>query len=102
MRSIILIQPRLGMYRPFGLIGSPHMLGILHVIGVIYMFHYKQYKWSILGLLAVFISTSITAYGVMKSLINLGIDPKKIFIGGAFYIKTFKNVENINNGLNQL
>ena len=42
-----------------------------------------------------------SAESSIKSLINLGIDPKKIFIGGAFYIKTFKNVENINNGLNQ-
>ena len=62
---------RLGMYRPFGLIGSPHILGILHVIGVIYMFRYKQYKWAILGLLAVFISTSITAYGVMIAITGL-------------------------------
>ena len=42
-----------------------------------------------------------SAESSIKSLIDLGIDPKKIFIGGAFYIKTFKNVENINNGLNQ-
>jgi hypothetical protein len=62
---------RLGMYRPFGLIGSPHILGILHVIGVIYMFRYKQYKWAILGLLAIFISTSITAYGVMIAITGL-------------------------------
>ena len=37
----------------------------------------------------------------LESQIKTNIDPKKIFIGGAFYIKTFKNVENINNGLNQ-
>jgi chitinase len=37
----------------------------------------------------------------IKALINLGVKPNQIFIGGAFYIKTFKNVENINNGLNQ-
>jgi len=62
---------RLGMYRPFGLVGSPHILGVFHVIGAIYMFRYKQYKWSILGLLAVFISTSITAYVVMIAVIGL-------------------------------
>ena len=62
---------RLGMYRPFGLTGNPHILGVLHIIGVIYMFYYKQYKWSILGLLAVFISTSITAYGTMIAIIGL-------------------------------
>ena len=42
-----------------------------------------------------------SAESSIKALINLGVNPKKIFIGGAFYIKTFKNVENINNGLNQ-
>ena len=74
---------RLGMYRPFGLIGSPHMLGILHVIGVIYMFHYKQYKWSILGLLAVFMSTSTTAYGVMIAVTGLYlIYSKKYLLAG--------------------
>ena len=81
MRYIIAYSTRLGMYRPFGLIGSPHMLGILHVIGVIYMFHYKQYKWSILGLLAVFMSTSTTAYGVNDSCHwIIFIILKKIFI----------------------
>ena len=42
-----------------------------------------------------------SAESSIKALINLGVNPKKIVIGGAFYIKTFKNVENINNGLNQ-
>jgi|TARA_B110000914_G_scaffold41559_1_gene34933 chitinase len=42
-----------------------------------------------------------SAKSSIEALINLGVNPKQIFIGGAFYIKTFKNVENINNGLNQ-
>jgi len=42
-----------------------------------------------------------SAESSIEALINLGVNPKQIFIGGAFYIKTFKNVENINNGLNQ-
>ena len=40
-----------------------------------------------------------SAESSIEALINLGVKPSKIFIGGAFYIKTFKNVENINNGL---
>ena len=42
-----------------------------------------------------------SAESSIEALINLGVNPKQIFIGGAFYIKTFKNIENINNGLNQ-
>lgn len=42
-----------------------------------------------------------SAKSSIEALINLGVNPKQIFIGGAFYIKTFKNIENINNGLNQ-
>jgi len=42
-----------------------------------------------------------SAYKSINDLINLGVDPKQIFVGGAFYIKTFKNVDNLENGLNQ-
>ncbi|MDA8588719.1 glycosyl hydrolase family 18 protein [Flavobacteriaceae bacterium] len=42
-----------------------------------------------------------SAESSIDALINLGVKPSKIFIGAAFYIKTFKNVKNINNGLNQ-
>ncbi|MDC1459404.1 glycosyl hydrolase family 18 protein [Flavobacteriaceae bacterium] len=42
-----------------------------------------------------------SAESSIEALTNLGVNPKQIFIGGAFYIKTFKNVANINNGLNQ-
>ena len=37
----------------------------------------------------------------IKKLNKLGIKPEKIIIGAAFYIKTFKNVNNVNNGLDQ-
>lgn len=43
-----------------------------------------------------------SAESLIEALINLGVNPRKIFIGAAFYIKTFKNVENSNNGLNQM
>ena len=42
-----------------------------------------------------------SAYKSINDLINLGVDPKQIFVGGAFYIKTFKNVDNLENGLYQ-
>ncbi len=42
-----------------------------------------------------------SAASSINALIEKGVDPKQIFIGGAFYIKTFKNVANINRGLNQ-
>ena len=37
----------------------------------------------------------------IKALVKLGVKPEKIIIGAAFYIKTFKNVKNIKNGLDQ-
>ena len=37
----------------------------------------------------------------IKALIKLGVKPEKIIIGAAFYIKTFKNVKNVKNGLDQ-
>ena len=42
-----------------------------------------------------------SAESSIEALMNLGVKPSQIFIGGAFYIKTFKNVANINNGLHQ-
>ena len=64
-------QTRLGMYRPFGLIGSPHILGIVHIIGLIYMLHQKQMMWAFLSLIAIIFSTSITAYAVLVGLFGL-------------------------------
>ena len=62
---------RLGMYRVFGLTGSPQLLGIFHVIGLLYMLHRKDRLWSLLGLIAVIFSTSITAYAVLIALFGL-------------------------------
>jgi len=62
---------RLGMYRPFGLVGSPHILGVLHVIGLIYMFYRKDRIWMLLSFIAVIFSTSITAYAVLLVLFGL-------------------------------
>jgi chitinase len=42
-----------------------------------------------------------SAESSIEALMNLGVKPSQIFIGAAFYIKTFKNVANINNGLHQ-
>ena len=62
---------RLGMYRVFGLIGSPHIVGILHVIGFVYMFYRRDKIWMLLSLIAVIFSTSITAYGVLIAIFGL-------------------------------
>ena len=40
---------RLGMFRVFGLIGSPHILGILHIIGLIFMLQQRQKIWALLS-----------------------------------------------------
>ena len=42
-----------------------------------------------------------SAYNSIEELIGYGVKPEQIFIGGAFYIKTFKNIDNKSNGLGQ-
>ena len=42
-----------------------------------------------------------SAISSIQALMNMGVKPEKIIIGAAFYIKTFKEVENINNGFDQ-
>ena len=42
-----------------------------------------------------------SAFNSIEELISYGVKPEQIFIGGAFYIKTFKNIDNKSNGLGQ-
>ena len=51
-----------GMYRIWGLIGSPQLLGIFHLISLIYLLNKKEYLWSSLCIVAILFSTSKTAY----------------------------------------
>ena len=55
----------LGMYRVWGLIGSPQILGIFHVITLIYLLDRKEKLWSLLCIAAIIASTSKSAYIIL-------------------------------------
>ena len=55
----------LGMYRVWGLIGSPQLLGIFHVITLVYLLDKKENFWSILCIIAIIASTSKSAYIIL-------------------------------------
>ena len=55
----------LGMYRVWGLIGSPQLLGIFHVITLIYILDKKEKFWSLLCIAAIIASTSKSAYIIL-------------------------------------
>lgn len=42
-----------------------------------------------------------SAHQAIGELLELGVDPQKIILGAAFYVKTFQNVDPDNNGLGQ-
>lgn len=56
---------RLGLYRIFGIVGGPHILGLLHIIGFLYFLKYNKNGWAALSLISVIFSTSVTAYAVL-------------------------------------
>ena len=60
-----------GMYRIWGLIGSPQILGIFHIMTLALMLHSKQKFWAYLSLLCIFLSTSKTAILALVLLVFL-------------------------------
>ncbi len=55
----------LGMYRVWGLIGSPQLLGVFHIMTLFFMLYKKDNFWVILSFFAVIFSTSKTAYLIL-------------------------------------
>ena len=55
----------LGLYRIWGVVGSPQLLGVFHLFTLIYMLHKKNRFWAILSIAAVILSTSKTAYVIL-------------------------------------
>ena len=60
-----------GLYRIWGLVGSPQILGVFHVITLFYMLNAKENLWAFLSLFAVLITTSKTAYLILILLLFL-------------------------------
>ena len=55
----------LGLYRIWGVVGSPQLLGVFHIITLFYLVHMNENKWAFLSLIAVVFSTSKTAYVIL-------------------------------------
>ena len=54
-----------GIYRIWGLVGSPQLLGVLHLITLAILLHSKEKNWAILSVICVFLSTSKTAIAIL-------------------------------------
>jgi hypothetical protein len=70
----------LGMYRVWGLIGSPQLLGIFHVITLVYLLDKKEKFWSILCIIAIIASTSKSAYIILLFYAFIYMIQKKHFL----------------------
>ena len=55
----------LGMYRIWGLVGSPQLLGVFHIMTLFFMLHKRDNFWAKLSFLAIIFSTSKTAYLIL-------------------------------------
>jgi len=55
----------LGLYRIWGVVGSPQLLGVFHLFTLVYMLHKKNRFWALLSIAAVILSTSKTAYVIL-------------------------------------
>ena len=54
-----------GIYRIWGLVGSPQLLGVMHIITLAILLHSKEKIWASLSVLCVFLSTSKTAIVIL-------------------------------------
>tara|TARA_Y100000748_G_C15471664_1_gene479096 strand:- start:196 stop:1464 length:1269 start_codon:yes stop_codon:yes gene_type:complete len=55
----------LGMYRIWGLVGSPQLLGVFHIMTLFFMLYKNDSFWARLSFLAIIFSTSKTAYLIL-------------------------------------
>ena len=67
----------LGMYRIWGLVGSPQLLGVFHIMTLFFMLHKNDHFWAKLSFLAIIFSTSKTAYLILIAMILLYFIYKK-------------------------
>ena len=61
----------LGMYRIWGLVGSPQLLGVFHIMTLFFMLHRNDHLWAKLSFIEIIISTSKTAYLILIVMILL-------------------------------
>lgn len=72
----------LGMYRIWGLMGSPQLLGVFHIITGLFLLSRKKYFWTFLSFIAVILSTSKTAYLILiiLSFLYLFVNKKYFYL----------------------
>ena len=81
-----LVQPQnissksLGLYRVWGSIGSPQLLGIFNIIAFFYLMSNNQKNWAMLSVLAIFLSTSKTAYFIFLILFLIYLIYKRHYL----------------------
>ena len=80
----------LGMYRIWGLVGSPQLLGVFHIMTLFFMLHKNDHFWAKLSFLAIIFSTSKTAYLILIAMILLYLIYKKkyaiVFLTSVFFL----------------
>ena len=69
-----------GLYRVWGVIGSPQLLGVFHIITMLYMLNKKDKPWTFLSFLAIIVSTSKTAYFILLFLALIYLIQKKYYL----------------------
>ena len=69
-----------GIYRVFGLIGSPQMLGVFHLLTLALLLYKNEKMWVYFSLLAIFLSTSKTAILILVLLALLYMFVKQKYL----------------------
>tara|TARA_Y100000768_G_scaffold387512_1_gene379098 strand:- start:417 stop:1787 length:1371 start_codon:yes stop_codon:yes gene_type:complete len=72
----------LGLYRIWGFVGSPQLLGVFHIITLFYMLHKKETNWAVLSTIAIMVSTSKTSYLILIliALLYLIVNKKYLYL----------------------
>ena len=102
-----LVQPHdlssksLGLYRVWGSIGSPQLLGIFNIIAFFYLMSNNQKKWAMVSVLGILLSTSKTAYVIFLILFLIYLIYKRHYLSfiaitfislvSAYYAMAFLN-----------
>tara|TARA_B100000959_G_scaffold287336_1_gene371219 strand:- start:3970 stop:5277 length:1308 start_codon:yes stop_codon:yes gene_type:complete len=82
----------LGMYRIWGLIGSPQLLGVFHLISLIYFLDKKERIWSAFSIIAIIISTSKTAYALLIIYVFVYLIQKRYYFALLFLLLIFSAI----------
>jgi len=90
--NVLVGAKSLGMHRVWGLIGAPQILGIFHVITLIYLLDRKEKLWSLLCIAAIIASTSKSAYIILLIYVFIYMLQKKHYISLIFSVFTLLTV----------